>query len=139
MEKKLIKIHRVTKVVKGGRIFSYTATSIIGNHKKNIGLGRGKSREVIESIKKSYLKAKKNLLKLNLINNNIPYFLFAKHCATKVLLFPASNIVGLIASKHIKQVLSILGIPSVFSKIHGSTNSVNVIICTIKALSLVKK
>ncbi|BAF35172.1 ribosomal protein S5 [Candidatus Carsonella ruddii PV] len=139
MEKKLIKIHRVTKVVKGGRIFSYTATSIVGNRKKNIGLGRGKSREVLESIKKSYLKAKKNILKLNFSKNIIPYFLFAKHCATKVFLYPANDIIGLIASKYVKQVLNIIGVFSVFSKIHGSTNAINVVICTIKALSLIKK
>ncbi|BFI90971.1 30S ribosomal protein S5 [Candidatus Carsonella ruddii] len=138
MKDRLIKIHRVTKVVKGGRIFSYTSTSICGDKKKKIGFGRGKSREIIESIKKSYLKARNNTFKINLIKDTIPYFLFAKHSATKIYLFPAAKIIGLISNFIIKQVLISAGIKSIFSKIHGSTNSINITICVIKALTFLK-
>ncbi|MGP4128217.1 MAG: hypothetical protein ACTXNS_00895 [Candidatus Carsonella ruddii] len=138
MKDRLIKIHRVTKVVKGGRIFSYTSTSICGDKKKQIGFGRGKSREIIESIKKSYLKARNNIFKINLVKDTIPHFLFAKHSATKIFLFPASKIIGLISNFVIKQVLISAGIKSIFSKVHGSTNSINMTICVIKALTFLK-
>ncbi len=84
MEDRLVKIHRVTKVVKGGRIFSYTSTSICGNKKYLIGFGRGKSREILESIKKSYLKARNNILKINIFNNTIPHFLFFIYSSCKI-------------------------------------------------------
>ncbi|WP_433927940.1 hypothetical protein [Candidatus Carsonella ruddii] len=138
MEDRLVKIHRVTKVVKGGRIFSYTSTSICGNKNCLIGFGRGKSREILESIKKSYLKARNNILKLNIKNGKIPHFLYSKHSASKLYLFPASKIIGLICSNIVKQVLIFSGIKSVFSKIHGSTNTINVTICAIKALTFLK-
>ncbi|XRA05387.1 MAG: hypothetical protein ACN6LP_00835 [Candidatus Carsonella ruddii] len=138
MENKLIKIHRVTKVVKGGRIFSYTSTSICGNKKNTIGYGRGKSKEILESIKKSYFKSKNNLLVLNLKQSTIPYFIYSKHSSTKLYLFPVSRIIGLICNYIVKQVLLFSGIKSIFSKIHGSTNSINVTICVIKSLSLIK-
>lgn len=138
MEDRLIKIHRVTKVVKGGRIFSYTSTSICGNNNCFIGFGRGKSKEIIESIKKSYLKARNNIIKLNIKNEKIPHFIYAKHSSTKILMFPAAKIVGLICNSIVKQVLIASGVKSIFSKIHGSTNSINVAICAIKALSMLK-
>lgn len=138
MEDKLIKIHRVTKVVKGGRIFSYTSTSISGNKINIIGFGRGKSREILDSIKKSYLKARNNIVKIQLKNGKIPHFVYAKHCSSKLLIFPASKIIGLVASKFAKHVFVYSGVKSVYSKIHGSTNTINVVICVIKALSLLK-
>lgn len=138
MEDRLVKIHRVTKVVKGGRVFSYTSTSICGNRKYFIGFGRGKSREILESIKKSYLKARNNILKLNIFNNTISHFLYSKHSSCKIFLYPASKIIGLVACSAVKQVMISAGIKSIFSKIHGSTNSVNVTICAIKALTFLK-
>ncbi|XOD38945.1 MAG: 30S ribosomal protein S5 [Candidatus Carsonella ruddii] len=138
MEDRLVKIHRVTKVVKGGRIFSYTSTSICGNKKYLIGFGRGKSREILESIKKSYLKARNNIIKLKIYNNSIPHFLYAKHSSSKLYLFPASKIIGLICNNIVKQVLISAGIKSIFSKIHGSSNTINVTICAIKALTFLK-
>lgn len=138
MEDRLIKIHRVTKVVKGGRIFSYTSTSICGNKKNNIGFGRGKSKEILESIKKSYLKSRNNNFYIFLKNETIPFFLYSKHSSSKIFLYPASKIIGLVSNFIIKQVLILSGIKSIYSKIHGSTNSVNTTICVIKALSLLK-
>ncbi|AFP84008.1 30S ribosomal protein S5 [Candidatus Carsonella ruddii] len=138
MKDRLIKIHRVTKVVKGGRIFSYTSTSICGNKKNLIGFGRGKSKEVLESIKKSYLKSRNNIFKINIKKETIPYCLYAKHSATKIILIPASKIIGLIANFIVKQVLMFSGIKSIFSKIHGSHNSINTTICVIKALNYLK-
>lgn len=138
MEDRLVKIHRVTKVVKGGRIFSYTSTSICGNKNCLIGFGRGKSREILESIKKSYFKARNNIIKLNIKNFKIPHFIYSKHSSCKLLLFPAAKIIGLVCNSIVKQVLIFAGIKSVFSKIHGSTNTINVTICTIKALTFLK-
>ncbi|AFP83624.1 30S ribosomal protein S5 [Candidatus Carsonella ruddii] len=138
MENRLIKLHRVTKVVKGGRIFSYTATSISGNKNGKIGFGRGKSKEILESIKKSYLKSNNNIITIKNFNNIIPFILKAKHNSTKIILIPTNKNIGIVSNKYVKQVLLITGITGIFSKIHGSTNPINVVICTIKALSLIR-
>lgn len=137
-EESLIQINRVAKVITGGRRFSFNAIVTVGDGKGHVGIGFGKANEVASAINKAKDNAKKNLFRTSVINGTIPHEIIAKFGASKVLLKPASPGTGLIASAAIRAVLAQAGYTDVLSKITGSTNALNVVRATEKALKSLK-
>ena len=137
-EESLIQINRVAKVITGGRRFSFNAIVTVGDGNGHVGIGFGKANEVASAINKAKENAKKNLFKTSVINGTIPHEIIAKFGASKVMLKPASPGTGLIASAAIRAVLAQAGYTDVLSKITGSTNALNVVRATEKALMSLK-
>lgn len=133
---KLVAVNRVAKVVKGGRIFGFTALTVVGDGNGRVGFGRGKAREVPVAIQKAMEKARRNMTNVSLKNNNtLQYPINAKHGAAKVYMQPASEGTGIIAGGPMRAVFECVGVHNVLAKSNGSTNPVNVVIATIKGLT----
>ena len=137
LQEKLVAVSRNAKVVKGGKIFSFAAVTVVGDGHGRIGIGRGKSREVPEAIKKSLENARKNMRPVVLKGDTLHHQLIGKHGATRVLMKPASEGTGIIAGGAMRAVFEVLGVKNVLAKIGGSTNPVNVVRATLKALASV--
>lgn len=133
-QEKLIGVSRNTKVVKGGRIFSFGALVVVGDGKGRIGIGRGKAREVSVAIQKAMENARHNFVQIELFNNTLYHPVTARHGATKVIMLPASDGTGIIAGGAMRAVFDVLGIQNVLAKCIGSSNPVNVVLATLKGL-----
>jgi len=132
---KLVSINRITKVVKGGRRFAFSALVVVGNQAGSIGLGHGKAKQVPDAIKKATESAKNNLLKISLREGRtLHHDVLGKDGAGKVLLRAAPSGTGIIASGPIRAACEVLGIKDVVSKSLGSSNPMNVIRACIKCL-----
>jgi len=137
-EENLIRINRVAKVVTGGRRFSFNSIVAVGDGRGHVGIGFGKANEVASAIGKAREDAKKNLFRVPVINGTIPYEIWAKFGASKIMLKPASPGTGLIASAPIRAVLEQAGYTDVLTKCTGSTNALNVVRATERALASLK-
>jgi len=133
-QEKLVQVNRVAKVVKGGRIFAFTALTVVGDGKGKVGFGRGKAREVPAAIQKAMDAARRNMIQVDLDRGTIQYAVRAAHGASKVYMQPASEGTGVIAGGAMRAVLEIAGVHNVLAKCYGSTNPVNVVRATIAAL-----
>lgn len=133
---KVIDIARVTKVVKGGRRFSFSAFVVIGNKKGSVGYGHGKANEVPDSIKKAIKDAKNNLISVPVDpkTGTIPHEVNAKFLASKVMLKPASKGKGLIASGTVRAVVELAGYSDIVTKTYGSRSKANTVKATVEAL-----
>ena len=131
---KLVQVNRVAKVVQGGRIFAFTALTVVGDGNGKIGFGRGKAREVPVAIQKAMEAARRNLVHVDLNGSTIWYPLTARHGASKVFMQPASEGTGVIAGGTMRALFEAAGIHNVLAKSYGSTNPVNVVRATFKAL-----
>jgi small subunit ribosomal protein S5 len=135
---KLVQVNRVAKVVKGGRIFGFTALTVVGDGNGRVGFGRGKAREVPTAIQKSMEAARRNMVDVDLNGGTLWYATTARHSASKVYMQPASEGTGVIAGGTMRAVLEAAGVQNVLAKCYGSTNPVNVVRATFKALTGVK-
>ena len=132
---KLVQVNRVAKVVKGGRIFGFTALSVVGDGNGRVGFGRGKAREVPLAIQKSMQAARQNMVEVELNGSTIWYSISVRHGASKVYMQPASEGTGIIAGGTMRALLEAAGVHNVLAKCYGSTNPVNVIRATFQALT----
>ena len=137
-EEVIVNIGRVTKVVKGGRRFRFTALVVVGNRNGLVGFGFGKSKEVPDAIKKAVDDAFKNIINVKLNGSTITHDIEVKYNASKILLKPASEGTGVIAGGSVRPVLELAGIKDILTKSLGSNNSSNVVRATMKALSMLK-
>lgn len=134
IEERLVKVNRVAKVVTGGRRFSLNALMVVGDQEGRVGCGTGKGKEVPDAIRKAVKNAKKDLRKVSLKGNTIPYQVEAEYCAARVLLKPAPPGTGIIAGTAVRAVMEVVGIHDVVSKSLGSDNKSNIVKATLKAL-----
>ena len=131
---KLVAVNRVAKVVKGGRQFSFTAITVVGNGNGKIGMGYGKAKEVPLAIQKSMQSARKNLHSVTLKKETIYYETTGRHGASKVFMRPAADGTGIIAGGAMRAVFEVVGIRNVLAKSFGSRNPINLVKATINAL-----
>lgn len=134
LKDKLVGIQRVTKVTKGGRHFSFSAIVVVGNENGIVGHGLGKANEVTEAIAKGIDDAKKNLIKVPIVNGTVPHQQEAKYGGAQVFIKPASHGTGVIAGGAMRAVLESVGVHDVLAKSKGSSNPHNVVKATIEAL-----
>ena len=134
LQEKLIQVNRVAKVVKGGRIFGFTALTAVGDGNGRVGFGRGKAREVPLAIQKAMESARRNMITVDLDGHTLQYPIKARHGASKIYMQPASEGTGVIAGGAMRAVLEIAGVHNVLAKCYGSTNPVNVVRATFKGL-----
>jgi len=134
LNEKLIAVNRVSKVVKGGRIFSFTALTVVGDGNGRVGFGYGKAREVPAAIQKAMEKARRNISEIQLKGNTLQHPIKGRHSGSKVYMQPASEGTGIIAGGAMRAVLEVVGVQNVLSKAYGSTNPINVVRATLDAL-----
>ncbi|HHM05434.1 MAG TPA: 30S ribosomal protein S5 [Gammaproteobacteria bacterium] len=135
LQEKLVTVRRVAKVVKGGRIFGFSALTVVGDGKGRVGFGRGKAREVPAAIQKAMEDARRNMREVNLQGGTLQHPITARHGAAKVFMQPASDGTGIIAGGAMRAVFEVLGVRDVLAKCIGSSNPVNVVRATIRGLT----
>jgi small subunit ribosomal protein S5 len=135
LSEKLVAVNRVAKVVKGGRIFSFTALTVVGNGEGKAGFGYGKAREVPIAIQKAMENARKNMHNVSLKGSTLQYPINATHGAAKVYMQPASEGTGIIAGGAMRAVFDVLGVRDVLAKTIGSSNPKNVVRAMFKGLT----
>ena len=138
LKDQVVAINRVTKVVKGGKNLSFAALVVVGDEAGHVGFGTGKAREVPLAIKKGIESAKKNLIRVPLINNTLPHQLIGRFGAGRVLMKPASEGTGVIAGGAVRAVMQAVGVHDVRTKVLGSSNPHNVVRATFDGLLKMK-
>lgn len=135
LKEHLVRINRVSKVVKGGKRFAFSALVVVGDHNGHVGVGLGKAGEVPEAIRKANEDAKKNLIRVPLVGSTIPHAYVAKFGSTSVMMRPASAGTGVIAGGAVRAVVELAGIKDILTKTLGSKNPTNVVYTTVRGLS----
>ncbi len=138
LQEKLIAVNRVSKTVKGGRIFSFAALTVVGDGNGRVGFGYGKAREVPAAIQKAMEKARRNMVNVAITDGTLQHPVKGTHTGSRVFMQPASEGTGIIAGGAMRAVLEVAGVRNVLSKAYGSTNPINVVCATIDALANMK-
>jgi len=134
LREKMVAINRVTKVVKGGRILSFAALTVVGDGDGGVGMGKGKSREVPVAVQKAMEEARRKMIRVSLKNGTLHHAVIGRHGATKVFMQPASEGTGIIAGGPMRAVFDVVGVTNILAKCHGSTNPYNIVRATLDAL-----
>jgi small subunit ribosomal protein S5 len=135
LKEKMISVNRVTKVVKGGRILSFAALTVVGDNEGGVGMGKGKSREVPVAVTKAMEEARRKMVKVSLKNGTFHHAVIGKHGSSVVIIQPASEGTGIIAGGAMRAVFEVMGVHNVLAKCLGSTNPYNVVRATLNGLS----
>lgn len=130
----VVKIYRVSKVVKGGRRFSFSAIAVVGDGKGRVGAAMGKASEVPEAIRKAIEKAKRRMISVPIVNTTVPHDVVGRSDAARVMLRPASLGTGVVAGGPVRAVLEAAGYKNVLTKCLGSNNATNVVWATLEGL-----
>lgn len=138
LKEKLVSINRVTKVVKGGRNFRFSALMVVGDNNGHVGIGTGKAAEIPEAIRKGVESAKKHLISVPLKNTTIPHEIIGEFGTGKVLLLPAPEGTGVIAGGPARSVLEMAGVKDIRTKSYGSNNPRNMVKATMQGLESLK-
>jgi small subunit ribosomal protein S5 len=135
LNEKLIAVNRVSKTVKGGRQFAFSALTVVGDGQGRVGFGMGKAREVPAAIAKAMERARKNMQQVAIVNGTLQHAINARHGASKIYMQPASDGTGIIAGGAMRAVLEVAGVHNVLAKCVGSSNPINVVQATMRGLS----
>lgn len=135
LQEKLVSVRRVAKVVKGGRVFGFTALTVVGDGEGRVGYGISKAREVPVAIQKSMEKARRDMRKVHLKSDTLQYPVMASKGAAKVYMQPASEGTGIIAGGAMRAVFEVVGVHNVLAKCIGTNNPINVVRATIEGLT----
>ncbi|ASK77984.1 30S ribosomal protein S5 [Paraphotobacterium marinum] len=138
LQEKLVAVNRVSKTVKGGRIFSFTALTVVGDGNGKVGFGYGKAKEVPAAIQKSMEKAKRNMVNVALNDGTLYHAVKGRHTGSKIYMQPAAEGTGIIAGGAMRDVLEVVGVHNVLAKAYGSTNPINIVRATIDGLKEMK-
>jgi small subunit ribosomal protein S5 len=130
----VVKIYRVSKVVKGGRRFSFSAIAVVGDGKGKVGAAKGKASEVPDAIRKAIEKAKRSMFTVPIVNTTVPHEIIGKSDAARVMLKPASLGTGVVAGGPVRAVLEAAGYRNILTKSLGSNNATNVVWATLNGL-----
>lgn len=134
LQEKLVDVRRTAKVVKGGRIFGFSAIVVVGDGKGKIGCGLGKAREVPVAIQKAMENGRRNMRQAKLKGSTLQHPIIGRHGATKIIMLPASEGTGLIAGGAMRAVCEVMGVQDILAKCVGSRNPVNVVKATVNGL-----
>jgi small subunit ribosomal protein S5 len=135
LKEERIKVNRSAKVVKGGRRFSFSALTVVGNQDGIVGYGFGKAQEIPTAMQKAFKDGRKHLIRVPRVGTSIPHEVEGVFCASKVRLVPAAPGTGIIAGGTVRAVLELAGVKDILTKAYGSTNPTNLVKATIVALA----
>ncbi len=138
LEETVIKVNRCSKVVKGGRRFSFSALVVLGNKAGRVGLGFGKAKEVPSAVEKGFKDARKSLRVANLKGTTIPHAVTGRYRSSRVRLIPAAPGTGIIAGATVRAVVEAAGVKDILTKSYGSTNAVNLAKAALEGLTSIR-
>ena len=134
-KEKLVSVNRVAKVVKGGKIFRFSALIVVGDEKGRVGVGMGKAAEIPEAVRKGVEDAKRHLINVPIVGTTIPHAVEGKFSKGHVRMLPAEPGTGVIAGGPMRAIFDVMGIRNIVAKSHGSSNPYNMVRATLDALS----